>query len=73
MSEVGGYAARIKKEVAYSMVLEEDIDFLDACHRYLEFRSEEAKKISSLRFSISRRNWHITGYLNLKSIPTIFI
>ena len=48
ISEVGGYAARIKKEVAYSAIFEEDIDpekFLDACHRYLEFRSEEAKEI----------------------------
>jgi hypothetical protein len=50
MPEVGGYAARIKKEVAYSMVFEEDIDpekFIYACHRYLEFRSEEAKRIIS--------------------------
>ena len=48
MSEVGGYAARIKKEVAYSAIFEEDVDpeaFLDACHRYLECRSEEAKEI----------------------------
>lgn len=48
MSEVGAYAARIKKEVAYSAILEEDIDpesFLHACHRYLEDRSEDAKKI----------------------------
>ena len=50
ISEVGGYAARIKKEVAYSAIFEEDIDpekFLDACHRYLELRSEEAKAIIS--------------------------
>lgn len=49
ISEVGGYAARIKKEVAYSAIFEEDIDpekFLDACHRYLEL-SEEAKAIIS--------------------------
>ena len=48
ISEVGGYAARIKKEVAYYAIFEEDIDpekFLDACHRYLEYRSEEAKEI----------------------------
>ena len=48
MSEVGGYAARIKKEIAYSAIFEEDVDpeaFLDACHRYLECRSEEAKEI----------------------------
>ena len=48
ISEVGGYAARIKKEVAYCAIFEEDIDpekFLDACHRYLECRSEEAKEI----------------------------
>ena len=48
MSEVGGYAARIKKEIAYSAIFEEDVDpeaFLDACHRYLEYRSEEAKEI----------------------------
>lgn len=48
ISEVGSYAARIKKEVAYSAIFEEDVDpeaFLDACHRYLEQRSEEAKEI----------------------------
>ena len=48
MSEVGGYAALIKKEVAYSAIFEEDIDpekFLAACHRYLECRSEDAKAI----------------------------
>lgn len=48
ISEVGGYAARIKKEIAYSAIFEEDIDpeaFLDACHRYLVSRSEEAKEI----------------------------
>ena len=48
ISEVGGYAARIKKEIAYSAIFEEDIDpekFLEACHRYLECRSEDAKAI----------------------------
>lgn len=48
ISEVGSYAARIKKEIAYSAIFEEDVDpeaFLDACHRYLECRSEEAKEI----------------------------
>ena len=50
MPEVGAYAVRIKKEVAYTAIFEEDIDpekFLDACHRYLELRSEEAKAIIS--------------------------
>ena len=48
ISEVGGYAALIKKEIAYSAIFEEDIDpenFLAACHRYLEFRSDDAKEI----------------------------
>lgn len=48
ISEVGGYAALIKKEIAYSAIFEEDIDpekFLKACHRYLEFRSDDAKEI----------------------------
>jgi len=50
MPEVVSYAARIKKEVAYSAIFEDDIDpesFLNACHRHLEDRSEEAKDIIS--------------------------